>query len=127
MANPVITSTGLVTRFMTLALQSRVILDGADIAADGIMKRGTLVIKKVNGKWRQMLHADALVVDQVRILQDEVTVEAGKDAFTAAFFKGFFALSTILTAQPAAAAIVAGDLTLAAGFHLIETDEIELK
>ena len=127
MANPIITNVGLVSRNEQLCVASKVVLDGADIAADGVMLRGALLFKKGNGKWRQALHADTLVADGVRLLQDDVKVVAGQDAFGSAYLEGFFKKSAILDAQPASAAIVAGDLTTTAGFHLIETDEYRLK
>jgi hypothetical protein len=126
MANPIITNVGLVSRFAHLALASKVVLDGADISADGFLPRGAVLFKKGNGKWRQALNADTLAADGVRILEDEVKVSAGQDAFGAAYFEGFFKLSSILDAN-SGAAIVAGNLTAAAGFHLIEADELRLK
>jgi hypothetical protein len=90
------------------------------------MPRGTVLVKS-GSKWHAFVHGtDTLAADQVRILQDELKVQAGVDAFGVGYLEGFFKLSAILDAN-SAGALVSGDLTTAAGFHVVEADEIRLK
>lgn len=128
MANPIITNVGLVSRNDLLAVVSHVIIDGAQISADGFLPRGTLLVKNTSGaagKWHAFVHGtDVLAADGARILQDGVKVAAGADAFAAAYLEGFFSLSSLIDAN---SGLVAGDLTVAAGFHLVEANEIRLK
>ena len=129
MANPVITNVGLVSRNDRAAFVSACIIDGASITADGVVKRGALLVKNTSGaltKWHVYASGDALVADGVRILQDDAKVVAAQDAFAAGYLEGFFVLSALIDAN-SAASLVAGDLTLAAGFHMIEADEVRLK
>lgn len=129
MGNPIITNVGIVSRNDRAAFKSACIIDGASIAADGVIKRGTVLVKNTQGatnKWHAYVSGDMLVADQARILEDEVKVVAGHDAFVAAYIEGFFVISAIVDAN-SASGLVAGDLTLAAGFHVIEADEVRLK
>lgn len=128
MSNPVITNVGLVSRNDQLAVLSSCIVDGSGYAADAVIPRGALLVKNTSGalnKWHVFVHGtDVLAADGVRIAQDSIKVLALQDSFAAAYLEGFFKLSDILDANPGA---LAGDLTVAAGFHLIETDEVRLK
>lgn len=128
MANPVITNISLISRFAHLAVESAVVIDGASISADGVLPRGTLLCRaSVGGKYHAYVHGtDTVAVDMVRILKDDLKVEAAKDAFGVGYLEGFFSLSQLLDAN-AAGSLVAGDLLVAAGFHKIESDEIRLK
>lgn len=125
MSNPVITNIGLVSRFSELAKASKMVLDGTDISADGVIPRGTLMFKKGNSKWRVALHTDTLVAGGVRIMQDDCKVVAAVDAFAAGYFMGFFKKQQLLDVN-SGGSIVIGDLSAAAGFLLIESDEIRL-
>jgi hypothetical protein len=125
--NPVITNVAIVSRFDDKALASKCIIDGAGIAADGIIPRGALLVKQSsNGKYHVYVHGtDTMALGAVRIAMDEIKVVAGQDAFAAAFFKGYFVMSAILDANTAGG-LVSGDMVAACGFRMIETDEIEL-
>lgn len=123
MANPIITNVGVVTRHGHLALASQVILDGADLPADAKILKGTVLFKKGNGKYRVKLVSDTAVANTIRILQDDVVVEATKDFITTAYFCGFFRLSTMLAVTPG---LLEAALTTAAGFQKIEADEMRL-
>jgi hypothetical protein len=126
MANPTITNVAVVSRFYDLALASHCVIDGATISADGSMIRGTLLVRSaVSGKWHQYVHGtDVMSLGNVRVLKDDQKVIAGQDAFAAGMFKGMFKLSALVDVNPG---LVAGDLLAAAGFQVLESDEIELK
>lgn len=125
MSNPIITNVGVVSRFDRMALASQVVVNGSTISADGVLARGTVLVKEGGGKYHAFVHGtDTLAADGVRILQDDLKVVAATDAFGAAYFEGFFKLSSLIDVN---SGLVAGDLTTAAGFHLIESDEIRLK
>jgi hypothetical protein len=95
---------------------------------DGVLPRGTVICRaSLSAKWHVFVNGtDTLAADLVRVLSDDVKVIAGLDAFAAAYFEGFFSLSAIVDAN-VAGGLVAADLTLVAGFHKIETDEVRLK
>lgn len=126
MANPVITNVAVVSRFYELALASHCTIDGATISADGVLLRGSVLVRSsVAGKWHQYVHGtDSMTLGNVRILKDDQKVIAGQDAFAAAHFKGMFKLSALVDVNPG---LVAGDLSAAAGWQVLESDEIELK
>jgi hypothetical protein len=124
MGNPIINNVAIITRFDRLALASALIVDGATISVDGVIRRGAVLVKS-SGKWHQYVHGtDVVAVDAVRILQDDVKVVAGVDAYGVGYFEGFF---SVLALKDATAGLVDADLLLAAGFHVIETDEVRLK
>ena len=126
--NPIITNPGLVSRYDEFALASKLTVDGASISADGVLLRGTVLVKQSsNGKWHAFVHGtDTLAADQVRILKDELKVSAAADAYGVGYFEGFFMLSDLLDANSAGGLLLA-DLTTAAGFHQIESNEVRLK
>lgn len=126
MANPVITNVAVVSRFAELAPASHCVIDGASIAADGSLPRGTVLVRaSVGAKWHAYVHGtDVVSLGNVRILQDDKKTVAGADQFAAAHFKGFFKLSALLDSNPG---LVAADLLAAAGWQVLESDEIELK
>ena len=128
MANPIITNVGLVSRNDHLAVTTKVVVDGTTISADGVLKRGSLLCRSaVGGKYHLYVHGtDTAAVDKVTLLVDDVKVEAGKDAFGAGYIEGFFKTSSIVDAM-GGAPFVAGDMLLAAGFHVVESDETRLK
>jgi hypothetical protein len=129
MANPIITNVGLVSRNDRAAFKSACVIDGASITADGVLKRGTVLVKNTSGatsKWHAFASGNVLAADGVRILEDDLKVVAGQDGFAAGYLEGFFTLSAIVDAN-SASGLVAGDLTVAAGFHVIEADEVRLK
>jgi hypothetical protein len=124
--NPIITNVAVVTRFYELALASHCTIDGATIAADGNLIRGTLLVRStVGGKFHAYVHGvDTMTLGNVRILKDDQKVVAGQDAFAAGLFKGFFKVSALIDSNPG---LLAADLLAAAGFQVLESDEIELK
>lgn len=126
MANPVITNVAVVSRFADRAPSSHCVIDGTTILADGSLPRGSVLVRSsVGGKWHLYVHGtDVVSLGNVRVLQDDKKVVAGLDQMAAAHFKGYFKLSALIDSNPG---LVAGDLLLAAGFQLLETDEIELK
>ena len=130
MTNPTIQNVGLVSRNDRFAVVSHCVVDGASIAADGVLLRGTVLVKNTSGattKWHPYVHdTDTVALDQTRILQDDTKVQAAQDAFVAAYLEGFFTLSSIVDAN-SANGLLASDLLLAAGFHQIEVDEVRLK
>lgn len=125
MANPIITNEALVSRHGQFALADKAIIDGLDISADGVIKKGTLLVPGTTaGKWKPWVDGGAaLALGQVRVVQDEIKVVAGQDAFAAPFFCGFFKRSTLMGAN---SGLVDADLTAAAGFVQINADEYRL-
>lgn len=124
MANPIITNVAVVNRFYELALASHCVIDGTTISADGVLLRGTVLSRStVGGKW-QKFTGGIVSLGNIRILKDDQKVEAGKDAFAAGHFKGFFKTAALLDVNPA---LLAGDFSAALGFQQLESDEIELK
>ena len=123
--NPQIKNVALTSRYQDFALRSGCVLDGALIAADGIIPRGAILVKQAGGKYKRWVTGDApLVAGSYRLAMDEVKVEATKDAFVSGYFKGFFHLSDIIDANPSAV-----QATLV-GAVVIETSpsiEIEIK
>lgn len=126
MANPIITNVAVVNRFYDLALASHCTIDGATIAADGVLLRGTILVRStVGGKFHAYVHGtDVVSLGNVRILKDDQKVVASQDAFAAGHFKGFFKFSALVDSN---SGLVLGDLLPAAGFQQLESDEIELK
>jgi hypothetical protein len=125
MANPTITNMSITSRFEKFALASSVVIDGSEFSADASLLKGTILVKKANGKWRKFVHGtDTLALDAVRILQDEMKITAGVDAFAVGFFEGFFRMAALSAVN---SGLVAADLTVAAGFHFIDADEVRLK
>jgi hypothetical protein len=124
--NPIITNVAVVSREAQAAIASHCTVDGATIPADAALLRGTLLVRSaVGGKFHVFVHGtDVLAADMVRILKDDKRLSAGLDAMAAAYVEGFFKLSALLDANPG---LVAADLTVAAGFHMIEVDEVRLK
>lgn len=126
MANPIITNVAVVSRFYDLALASHCTIDGATIPADGVLLRGTVLVRSaVAGKWHAYVHGtDVVSLGNVRILKDDQKVVAAQDAFAAAHYKGLLKLSALVDVNPG---LVLADLLPAAGFQQLESDEIELK
>ncbi|RYZ79763.1 MAG: hypothetical protein EOP06_26585 [Proteobacteria bacterium] len=126
MPNPTITNRALVSRNAQVAFKSQTVIDGTVIAADGVLKRGQLLVKNSSGtKWHPFVIGDVpLQPGKVRILEDDQQVVAGQDKPCSAFIEGFFIQSDIV--QPSTA-LLASHLIAAAGFLLIEADEIRLK
>jgi hypothetical protein len=127
MSNPTISNSALVSRERGLAVAVPVIIDGTTISADGVLKRGTVLVKS-GTKYHVFVHGtDTLALDGVAILQDDVKVLAGIDIVSqSAFYEGFFLTAALLDANSAGGLVLA-DLTLAAGFHVVNASEIRLK
>ena len=120
--NPQIKNVALVSRYSQFALTSGCVLVGTLIVADAIIPRGAILVKQVSGKYKRWVTGDApLVAGTYRFATDELKVEAGKDAFVAGYFKGFFHLADILDANPSAL------LATLVGASVIEAGEIEIK
>jgi hypothetical protein len=125
MPNPTITNVSVVSRFKEFALASGVVIDGANFASDTTLVKGQMLFKQANGKWRKFVPGtDVLVAGSIRILKEEIKVNALVDAFASAWFEGFFALSTL---QDINSGLLASHLTSAGGFLAIESDEYRLK
>lgn len=109
-----IRTSALFSRRRDLAVAIGVVLDGADIAADGQILKGAVLFKKVNGKYRLYVHGtDTLVAGGVAIVQTELDVKAGQDAFADVCVEGFFYVADLIAATPN---LVLADLTSASGF-----------
>lgn len=117
-ANPVIRNVGLVSRESQLAIPVSGVVDGSDVAADGVVLRGTiLVYNGTSKKYHAMVHGtDTLAKNGFLILQNDLKVFASTDAPFSGYREGFFLISDLLDAN-SAGSVVVGDLTTTAGFY----------
>ena len=117
-ATPVIRNVGLLSRESQLAIPVPGIIDGADVSADGVVLRGTVLVQDgTSKKFHAFVHGtDTLVKGECLILQDDVKVAAGVDKEFSGYREGFFAAADLLDAN---SGLDLADLTTAAGFYPI--------